>query len=444
MARDFTATLTDGASGHDGFDAEEIFEGFIFDFGNWKNRAVIKIKDKELRRIIHCDKYTSYSNFFDAVTSGRLDTDNPATNTRFRADIARFEAVNMAVSGELLKMFPVTDSLGNTKWYAPTDRLPGDMPDDKWMFVRKVLGVLNEQILRNDAAMQTKYIEAIAKYQQRETAGVIPSTARLTLEKKYAAIAADNTPAIIAVISGLLLFVLGLFGRTISRYIRYTGIILASVLWIWLSLMLALRWIVCGHVPMSNGYETMQFMAWCITSLSLIFHRIHILTSMGLLAAGMSMIVSGMSGAGASVSGLMPILDSPLLSIHVAMMMAAYALFMLMALTAVTGIFRRKDTDRLADIVRVMLYPALALLTIGIFVGAIWANVSWGRYWGWDPKEVWALITMLIYALPAHPSLLPALARPRKFLIYITIAFVSVLITYFGVNYILGGLHSYA
>ena len=163
------------------------------------------------------------------------------------------------------------------------------------------------------------------------------------------------------------------------------------------------------------------------------------------------MIVSGMSGAGASVTGLMPVLDSPLLSIHVAMMMAAYALFMLMALTAVTGILRRKDTDRLADIVRVMLYPALALLTLGIFVGAIWANVSWGRYWGWDPKEVWALITMLVYTLPAHTSirptrssLFPALSRSSNFLIYIAVAFVCVLITYFGVNYLLGGLHAYA
>ena len=114
------------------------------------------------------------------------------------------------------------------------------------------------------------------------------------------------------------------------------------------------------------------------------------------------------------------------------------------ALTGVTAMIRRGDAARLADISRVMLYPALALLTIGIFIGAVWASVSWGRYWGWDPKEVWALITMIAYALPAHPSLLPTLSRPRVYHIYTIAAFVSVLITYFGVNFILGGLHGYA
>ena len=188
----------------------------------------------------------------------------------------------------------------------------------------------------------------------------------------------------------------------------------------------------------------MQFLAWCLTTVIMVFSRIYVLLPMGILAAGLAMCVASMSGAGASVTGLMPVLNSPLLSVHVAMMMAAYSLFMLMALTGVTAMIRRGDAARLADISRVMLYPALALLTIGIFIGAIWASVSWGRYWGWDPKEVWALITMIVYAMPAHPSLLPVLARPRAFHIYLVVAFVSVIITYFGVNFILGGLHGYA
>ena len=116
-----------------------------------------------------------------------------------------------------------------------------------------------------------------------------------------------------------------------------------------------------------------------------------------------------------------------------------------MALTGVMALCRRRDSiARLTALSRVMLYPALALLTAGIFIGAVWAEVSWGRYWGWDPKEGWALITMLVYTMVAHPSLLPRIARPRAYHIYCIAAFVSVLITYFGVNYILGGLHSYA
>lgn len=443
LARDFTATITGGASSFDGHSAEEVFEGFVFDFGHWKSKPIIRVKDKELCSILGGNGHVSYADFFDAVVSGRIDAEHPS-DSRKRADIDRFEAVNMVVSGELLKVFPVRDSTGIVTWYAPTDRLPADMYGDKWMFVRKALGLLNEQVLCNNGEAQCQILEAISRYQRHETAGMLPPPERLSLERTYAKLAAGHTPAVVAVIIGILLYILMVAGCIRPRTLRRMGIAATSLLWLWLTVMIALRWIVCGHVPMSNGYETMQFLAWCLATVTIVFYRITVLPPMGILAAGLAMCVASMSGAGASVTGLMPVLNSPLLSVHVAMMMLSYALFTLIALTGVTAIIRRKDAARLADISRVMLYPALALLTIGIFIGAVWASVSWGRYWGWDPKEVWALITMIVYALPAHPSLLPVLARPRAFHIYLVVAFVSVIITYFGVNFILGGLHGYA
>ena len=145
----------------------------------------------------------------------------------------------------------------------------------------------------------------------------------------------------------------------------------------------------------------------------------------------------------------MPVLRSPLLSVHVLCMMVSYTLFGLVALIGVVGLIKHNDNTRsmLRDMSLSILYPAVFMLTTGTFIGAVWAvwaNISWGNYWGWDPKETWALITMLVYAAMLHSSTVSRFARPRFFHAYSIIAFLTVLITYFGVNFLLGGMHSYA
>ena len=151
------------------------------------------------------------------------------------------------------------------------------------------------------------------------------------------------------------------------------------------------------------------------------------------------------------ITQLMPVLASPLLSIHVVTIMIAYSLLAFAMMNGITALLlSRSHHDcteqiaRLEVISRLLLYPAVCCLALGIFIGAVWANVSWGRYWGWDPKEVWALITMLIYASALHPASLPFFRRPMFFHWFCVTAFASVLITYFGVNFIMGGMHSYA
>ena len=141
---------------------------------------------------------------------------------------------------------------------------------------------------------------------------------------------------------------------------------------------------------------------------------------------------------------LQPVLQTPLLGIHVSVIMLAYTLFAVIMVNGVLGLCMPHRRESLMQLSRVLLYPAVFCLTAGIFIGAVWANMSWGRYWGWDPKETWALITMLVYALPLHTHLLPWLRRPLVFHVYMAVAFLFVLFTYFGVNLLLGGLHSYA
>jgi hypothetical protein len=138
-----------------------------------------------------------------------------------------------------------------------------------------------------------------------------------------------------------------------------------------------------------------------------------------------------------------PILRSPMLAAHVSVIMIAYALFLFIAITAIIALCSSIQRERFYRLNSKLLYPALFLLTAGIFIGAVWANISWGRYWGWDAKEIWALITMLLYALPMHKKSLPVFRNPFKFHLYCIAAFLAIGMTFFGVTYILGGIHSY-
>lgn len=220
------------------------------------------------------------------------------------------------------------------------------------------------------------------------------------------------------------------------------SVLIAATLWIGLSL--TLRGYAAGHVPMGNGYETMLLMAFLCPALALCFRRHFILfIPFGLLLCGLSLTVAEMTGSGAEITPLQPVLSSPLLSIHVALVMAAYALLALQMCGSLTALFFRKKAGQLQHLCAVLLVPALFLLTAGIFVGAIWANISWGRYWGWDPKEVWALITLLVYSFALHEKSLPVFRRPLFYHAYCVAAFLCVLMTWFGVTFFLGGLHSY-
>jgi ABC-type transport system involved in cytochrome c biogenesis permease subunit len=158
-------------------------------------------------------------------------------------------------------------------------------------------------------------------------------------------------------------------------------------------------------------------------------------------------LVAGIGESNPAITALTPVLNSPLLCAHVTIIMFAYALLMFLFLNGITAFLLRKRTELvmgLRNISTIMLYPALFLLSIGIFIGAIWANQSWGTYWSWDPKETWALITMMVYAMALHSGSIPAFRKPMVFHAYMVAAFLTVLMTYFGVNFLLGGMHSYA
>lgn len=227
-----------------------------------------------------------------------------------------------------------------------------------------------------------------------------------------------------------------------------------------------LRWYISGTVPLTNGYETMQFVALVTMLIALLLTSFSLLGGkqrgglsalvlpFGFLISGFTLLVAWLGQMNPRITSLMPVLQSPWLSSHVSLIMISYSLFAFITLNAIVALIlmaRKKSEaqvsaslETITVLSRLMLYPAVLLLSVGIFLGAVWANVSWGSYWSWDPKEVWALVTMIVYGIAFHRQSLPWLHRPVAFHLYMIFAFLTVLMTYFGVNYLLGGMHSYA
>lgn len=220
-----------------------------------------------------------------------------------------------------------------------------------------------------------------------------------------------------------------------------------NILFIATSVFICMRWLRTEVFPATNGAESMILLAWATTLLAIAFRRKGVLTHVIPLLSALSCIAvltAFASGLGKN-NEIQPILRSPLLSIHVTAIIIAYALLLCTAINAVIALAgnNKERAQTMALFGRTLLYPATMLLATGIFIGAVWANISWGRYWGWDPKEVWALITLLCCSFAFHTRSLPFMAKPLFFHIYCIAVFVIMLFTYLGVNYLLGGMHSY-
>ena len=219
---------------------------------------------------------------------------------------------------------------------------------------------------------------------------------------------------------------------------------------------LALRWYISTHAPWSDGYESMIYIAWAIALSGIFFSRQSIVAlSLTSILAGVTLFVAHLSWMDPQITNLVPVLKSYWLNIHVSVITASYGFLGLCSLlgffTLILFILRKKNTveiDRnIVEATRInemSMILGLSLLTIGNFLGGIWANESWGRYWGWDPKETWALVSILIYAAIVHFRFVPRLNNPFAFAVASTIAFAAIIMTYFGVNFYLSGMHSYA
>lgn len=445
----------------DGLSSNQVFAGWIFDVPYWETVKMIEIKEKKAQELLGINgKWASFDDFWDSYNNYKLDAPlkkaykdgDTKLQKQLRDADEKFNIIRMLYGGEMLKMFPYAGKQGHMQWFAPGQPLGNLKLDEKELvFIKKSMDYLAESIITGDKVRAEEIAKKIYSYQHVRGKAVVPTKFRIYTETFYNKTNAQRLPVMLYLALSLLLAIVSTLSLNNGKQ-KKTRLVSSVLTWVMLihtTLLLALRWFVSGHLPMSNGYETMQFMAWATLIVTLVMQKRFLpVKQFGPLLSSFALLVAMITDGNPQITQLMPVLQSPLLSVHVMVIMFSYALFGLTALIGLQGLIahHRKQEEKeqqLAALSQFLLYPAVALIAIGIFIGAIWANVSWGRYWSWDSKETWALITMLIYSVPLHADI-KWLRKAQHMHIYMLLAFLSVLMTYFGVNYFLSGMHSYA
>ena len=459
-----------GARSYQGLTAEQVLSGWVFYGNTWANEPFIKIKSGEMKTAMNLPDYASLNTFFNREMGGY--TIGQYVQEYYNGQQDKFHQQAADIDGKIqiimelregisLKVLPYTFTknvkatkdhpfikAGTTTWFAPVDKLPLAVEHQHALYIKNVFSLLNGDVKAGNISRVNEFFVKMKKYQEVSSGSSLPSKIQYQAER----INNDFPFATILFMVNLTLGFIALFytiyRMTKNRQLKALDItlpILLCISFLALTFGLALRWIISGNVPLSNGYESMLSVAWLVLLISIFMQfRIRIVMVFGFMLSGFFLLVSHINQMDPAIGQMMPVLNSPLLSIHVSIIMMSYALLSLTFICGIMGICMQSHAEELQTLSRIFLYPALTAMGFGIFIGAIWANVSWGNYWSWDSKETWALITFMIYAVVVHTQSLPVFRKPLVYHIYITLAFLSIAMTYFGVNYFLTGMHSYA
>lgn len=452
-ATDFVTKLC-GKSTWQGMSANEIFLNWTIFYTEWENRPIIKVKDREVQKILGIDgKWACVRDFYTSQNEYKLKDKisdvslSESTRKAIRETDEKIQVVTMFYNSELLRIFPLSNN-GVIEWHKPgSTELPHDVGEAEFQFINHAMDHLVMSILAQDVTRARSIITKITLYQKEKAQGILPSAALMQAEIIYNKLQA-SVWTVFVILTFSLLFCVMFFSKRPERRVRICHTVFVLLLTIYITLLIALRWWISGHVPMSNGFETMLFMAWISMLLSLILTRhFPVMKAFGPVVSSFCLLVAMLASGNPQITQLMPVLQSPLLTFHVVFVMLAYAILAIITLIAIQCLalrLRTSEMERMTALSQFLLYPSVAFLDIGIFIGAVWANVSWGTYWSWDPKETWALITLMVYAIPLHQSSLWQSRKPRSYHWFVLLSFLTVLMTYFGVNYFLSGMHSYA
>lgn len=458
LTHDFTLKLV-GDTKYKKLSSNQFFWGWLLFPTKWEDEQIFSVPLSKKQEFLLLKPLSSYSDFFTDKGVYKLNhyirNTEPKTQPALLKELKqlneRVQLVAMLRSGAMFKIFPYRDSSGDISWYSPIDKLPEEMEHGQKLFIKNSFDMLLSACVSGDGDEFALIASKIVSYQKKYGEESLLPSSKVRAEQLYYFLPITTIIYRLSLLLGvvsILLLVLKVKQSNIERVI--VGVLKYNLLlsFIALTFFIGLKWFITGRMPLVNGYDTMVFLGWCITFIALLVARSSSLfTSMATLLTGFTMLVATLGGINPHITPLMPVLNSPFLTSHVCLIMLSYTLF---AFTFINGIlvvvFGRGDhllVNKITLYSRIFLMLGLSFLSVGIFIGAVWANVSWGRYWAWDPKEVWALITMMLYALPLHSRSLSFFRRPLIFHLYMIIVFLSVLMTYFGVNYVLGGMHSY-
>ena len=459
-----------GARNYQGMTAEQVLSGWVF-YGNvWANEPFIKIKGGEMKTAMNLPDYASLNSFFNRDMGGY--TIGQYVQEYYNGQQDKFHQQAADIDGKIqiimelrqgisLKVLPYTFTknvkatkdhpfikASTTTWFSPVDKLPLAVEHQHALYIKNVFSLLYGDVKAGNIERVNVFFDKMKKYQEVSGGNSLPNKTQYKAERIYNAFPFATILFMVNLTLGFIALFYTIYRMTKKQEIKVLNIalpILLCVSFLTLTFSLALRWIISGNVPLSNGYESMLSVAWLVMLISIFMQfRIRIVMVFGFLLSGFFLLVSHINQMDPAIGQMMPVLNSPLLSIHVSIIMMSYALLSLTFICGIMGICLRSHGEELQALSRIFLYPALTAMGFGIFIGAIWANVSWGTYWSWDSKETWALITFMIYAVVVHTQSLPIFRKPLAYHIYITLAFLSIVMTYFGVNYFLTGMHSYA
>ena len=459
-----------GARSYQGLTAEQVLSGWVFYGNTWANEPFIKIKSGEMKTAMNLPDYASLNTFFNREMGGY--TIGQYVQEYYNGQQDKFHQQAADIDGKIqiiielregvsLKVLPYTFTknvkatkdhpfikAGTTTWFSPVDKLPQAVEQQHALYIKNVFSLLNGDVKAGNISRVNEFFVKMKKYQEVSSGNSLPTATQYKAERINNAFPFATILFMANLTLGFIALFYTIYRMTKKKEIKVLNIalpILLGVSFLALTFGLALRWIISGNIPMSNGYESMLTVAWFVMLISILMQlRIRIVMVFGFLISGFFLLVSHINQMDPAIGQMMPVLNSPLLSIHVSIIMMSYALLSLTFICGIMGICMRSHGEELQALSRIFLYPALTTMGFGIFIGAIWANVSWGNYWSWDSKETWALITFMIYAVVVHTQSLPVFRKPLVYHIYITLAFLSIAMTYFGVNYFLTGMHSYA
>ncbi len=463
---------------YEGLDANQVFISMTEFPRLWIEVPLIYLKRgndsiREIAGVPEGQKDIALLDLFDKQGNYKLDpyleeatrTTNP---NQFQKDFIKahenFSLLNAALSGSILKIFPIPEDEGN-KWISYPELSVANLKGMDSLYAKNILPLYFDSLKKaresGDYTQADELLESITNFQKKYGKEVMPSENKLRAETIYNKVDIFNRLYKYFAVFGILMFVFiiaQLFkDRKILRVLIKSSKVLMWVFFALMTLGLALRWYVSGHAPWSDAYESVVYVAWATVFFGLSFGRRSDLTVASTAFVGAIILwVAHENWLDPSIANLQPVLDSYWLMIHVAVIVMSYGPFTLGMILAVTSLFLMIFTTKgnykrmeiniseLTVVTEMALTVGLVLLTIGNFLGGQWANESWGRYWGWDPKETWALISIMVYAFVIHARLVPGLRGRWTFNVFALFAYASIMMTYFGVNFYLSGLHSYA
>lgn len=440
----------------------------------WKSIPLVKVDNSELQKELGVStKFISFGQLFDQNGSYKLNdlvqqSYNKKQTTRNKYDkeiINVDERVNICYQifkGDFLKIFPIPKDVNKT--WATHSTLPATMNKPDLDFATNILQYYYEQYNNatqtSDWSKPEEYLGHIKKFQTNYGADIIPSATKISLEIFYNQFNIFGKLAKTFALLGfvLLVFHFMLIFKPTARYSKFIniGTALVFLAFLFYTVGLGIRWYISGHAPWSNGYETMIYIGWAALLSGFIFaRRSPISLAVTTILTAIILFVAGMSWMNPEITNLVPVLKSYWLVVHVAVITASYGFLamggLLGMLNLVLMILRNDKNEKkirftileISYIIEMALMIGLLMLTIGAFIGGVWANESWGRYWGWDPKETWALVTVLVYTIILHLRKIPGLKSIIGLSSLALVGLSSVLMTFFGVNYYLSGMHSY-